>query len=259
MAAVSNIENLISIPGKGLQGTLAGVEIKGGNSTWLELQNEPTIIRMHHAGLTMFSVAMSGKFVAAFGVKDSVREDVKPIVRRLLLEGKDVYIVSGDAWPVVSAVAFELDVPQTQAKASCLPQDKLAHIKDLQAQGRKVMFVGDGTNDTLAIAQADVGIALASKDDRSKSASVVAASAADILLFSPSSLLHVFHLSRGAANRIYINFVWSFIYNLIAILGACGALAAVNVVIAPEYAGLGEMVSVLPVIVIAWSMWLLKK
>ncbi|KAI0310985.1 heavy metal translocatin [Amylostereum chailletii] len=146
----------------------------------------------------------------------------------------------------------------------------LEHVRALQGSSTnktnktnkktKVMFIGDGTNDSLALAQADVGVSLGSGTD-------IALSAADIVVLTSSSaaasvdlaraLRTLFAISRGAVRRIGLNFAWSFVYNAVAVLLAAGAFVKVR--IAPEYAGLGEMVSVVPVVAIAWSMWLLRR
>ncbi|KAH9974622.1 HAD-like domain-containing protein, partial [Lactifluus volemus] len=160
-------------------------------------------------------------------------------------QGIQVHIVSGDAPPV-------LGIPSVCAVGGCLPTVKVARVRALQATGARVMFVGDGTNDTPALAAADIGIAMGSGTD-------VARSAADVVILAPDlarALEALFRLSRGAVRRVYLNFAWSFVYNLFAVSLAAGAFLKVR--IAPEYAGLGEMVSIVPVILVAWSMWILK-
>jgi Cu2+-exporting ATPase len=109
-----------------------------------------------------------------------------------------------------------------------------------------VIFCGDGTNDAVALAQADIGVHMNSGSD-------VAQNAADVVLVRPylGGILVLLDLSKAAFHRIFFNFAWSFVYNLFAILLAAGAF--VNARIPPQYAGLGEIVSVLPVILIALS------
>jgi Cu2+-exporting ATPase len=112
------------------------------------------------------------------------------------------------------------------------------------------MFCGDGTNDAVALAGATIGVHMNGGTD-------VAQSAADVVLVRPDlgKILTVMAISRKSIHRIAFNFGWSFVYNLFAILLASGAF--VHARIPPEYAGLGELVSVLPVIAAAallrWS------
>lgn len=88
----------------------------------------------------------------------------------------------------------------------------------------------------------------------------MALSAANIVILDPTSMTRsiqtILRVSEGSVLRIHGNFLWAFVYNTVAILFAAGAF--VNARISPQYAGLGEMVSVLPVVLIAWSLWLLK-
>jgi Cu2+-exporting ATPase len=113
-----------------------------------------------------------------------------------------------------------------------------------------VVFCGDGTNDAVALAQATIGVHMNEGTD-------IAQSAADVVLMRPAlgGILIMLNASRKSVNRIKFNFAWSFLYNTFAILLAAGAF--VNARIPPEFAGLGELVSVLPVIAAAvllrWS------
>ena len=111
------------------------------------------------------------------------------------------------------------------------------------------MFVGDGTNDIVALTQADTGVSVSSGTD-------VAISAADVIMLNPTnihkSVETIFRVSESTFRRIVWNFAWSFAYNLFAFLLAAGAF--VKFTIRPEYAGLGEMVSIVPVILVAWTM-----
>jgi len=111
------------------------------------------------------------------------------------------------------------------------------------------MFIGDGTNDIVALTQADTGVSVSSGTD-------VAITAADVIMLSPTnihkSVETIFSVSERSFRRIVWNFAWSFVYNLFAVLLAAGAFVKFS--IRPEYAGLGEMVSIVPVILVAWSL-----
>ena len=109
------------------------------------------------------------------------------------------------------------------------------------------MFCGDGTNDAVALAQASIGMHINEGTD-------IAQSAADAVLMRPSlsGILVLIEISRAFHRRVVFNFTWSFVYNVFAILLAAGAFPRAR--IPPQYAGLGEIVSVLPVIAIAMEL-----
>ena len=252
ISAVSLTGQALSIPGKGLEMTVNDVLVRGGNPAWLGLQTEPHYLLMMQKALTMFAVTIDSKVVAFFGLADSPRPSAAAAVDILEQQGVQVHIVSGDARPVVGVVAKGLGIPDERAVGGCLPAEKVAYIRALQATGARVMFIGDGTNDTPALAAADISVAMSSGTD-------IARSAADVVFLAPDlarALVALFRLSRGAAFRVYLNLVWSVVYNLSAVLLAAGAFVKVR--IAPEYAALGEMISVVPVVLVAWSMWILK-
>ena len=241
-----------SIRGRGLETSVGDIQIRGGSPSWLGLQTEPLYSLMMLKAMTMFAVTIDTEMVAFFGLADSPRPSAEAAVKTLQQQGIQVYIVSGDAQPVVCALAKQLGIPQEHAVGDCLPEEKVARVRELQAADGRVMFVGDGTNDTLALATADVGVAMGSGTD-------FARSAADVVLIAPDlarALVALLRLSRGAVRRVYFNFAWAAIYNLFAVLLTAGAFVKVR--IAPEYAALGEMVSITPVMLAAWSMWFLK-
>jgi P-type E1-E2 ATPase len=187
-----------------------------------------------------------------FGLEDSLRENTLLTINKLQQIGISVHILSGDDDGVVRAVASQLNIPDSNVRSRCAPADKQTYIKNLitapdpRSSGKKanepvVMFCGDGTNDAIALAQATIGVHMNEGTD-------VAKSAADVVLMRPdlSGILIAITVSRKSIHRVAFNFGWSFVYNLFAILLAAGAF--VHVRIPPEFAGLGELVSVLPVI-----------
>lgn len=166
-----------------------------------------------------------------------------------------MHIVSGDDEAPVQDVATKLGIPTNNVRARISPADKQAYIKNLLTNDPDgptpiVIFCDDGTNDAVALAQATIGIHINEGSD-------IAQSAADIVLVRPSlsGILTVINASKVSVRRIKFNFGWSCVYNTFAVLLAAGAF--VDARIPPEFAGLGELVSALPVIVAAvllrWS------
>jgi len=112
--------------------------------------------------------------------------------------------------------------------------------------GKIALFCGEGTNDAIAVAQADVGVQIESFSD------VTRATADVVLLSNLEGVVNLLDVSKATFRRIIFNFIWSAVYNVFAILLAGGAFVKVR--IPPAYAGLGEIVSVMPVIAAALTM-----
>jgi Cd2+-exporting ATPase len=242
-----------SVTGKGVEGTFDGANVRCGNTRWLSAEILPEVQDLLAKGLTVFCVAMNGQTIAAFGLSDSLRPDSHSIVTELQKRNIAVSIVSGDDAGAVKAVAAKLGIPASHVRSRCTPSDKQEYLKNLITEEKKiVIFCGDGTNDAVALAQADIGVHMNSGSD-------VAQTAADVVLVRPylGGILVLLDLSKAAFHRIFFNFAWSFVYNLFAILLAAGAF--VNARIPPQYAGLGEIVSVLPVILIALQLRWFKR
>jgi heavy metal translocating P-type ATPase len=248
----TTISDSKSVVGRGVEGTFAGRTLAAGNCRWLNLSDHPLVQSVLSQGYTAFCFTIDGSFAAVFGLEDSLRENTLPTISKLQQIGISIHILSGDDDGVVRAVASQLNIPDSNVQSRCAPADKQAYIKDLLAApnshspGKKanrpvVMFCGDGTNDAIALAQATIGVHMNEGTD-------VAKSAADVVLMRPdlSDILTVIAVSRKSIHRVAFNFGWSFVYNLFAILLAAGAFVQVR--IPPEFAGLGELVSVLPVI-----------
>ncbi|EQB57979.1 copper-translocating P-type ATPase [Colletotrichum gloeosporioides Cg-14] len=252
-----------TLTGKGVEGNISGRNLRAGNSRWLGLSSDPAVESFLSQGYTVFCFTVDGTLAALFALEDSVRPEAFATVSKLQASNVSVHILSGDDDGAVQAVASQLNIPEANVHSRCNPADKQEYIQHLLAtpstnvskSGKKpkkpvVMFCGDGTNDAVALAQATIGVHMNAGTD-------VARSAADVVLMRPSltGILTAITVSRKAIHRIAFNFGWSFVYNLFAILLGSGAF--VNARIPPEFAGLGELASVLPVIAAAvllrWS------
>jgi heavy metal translocating P-type ATPase len=239
------LDDIKTVTGKGVEGVVNGSTIRAGNSRWLGVDSLPQVRSLLSQGFTVFCVVIDDDLHAIFGLEDSLRPDATSVVSSLVLRGIIVSIVSGDDDGAVQTIASKLGIPPSNAKSRCSSSDKQKYVQDIIGESQDVViFCGDGTNDAVALAQASIGVHVNEGTD-------VAQSAADAVLTCPAltGILVLIDLSRAAFLRIVFNFSWAFIYNLFAILLAAGAF--VNARIPPQYAGLGEVVSVLPVIAIA--------
>ncbi|OLN96724.1 P-type cation-transporting ATPase 2 [Colletotrichum chlorophyti] len=252
------------LTGKGVEASASGVILRAGNSRWLGLSADPRVDSILSKGYTALCFTMDNVLTAMFGLEDSVRPDAPETISALKSAGISVHVLSGDDDGAVQTVATQLDIPGTNVRSRCTPGDKQEYIQQLLSSPTTtrflklwttptkpvVVFCGDGTNDAVALAQATIGVHMNEGTD-------VAKGAADVVLMRPSltGILTAIAISRKAVHRIAFNFGWSFVYNLFAILLGSGAF--VNARIPPEFAGLGELASVLPVIAAAvllrWS------
>ncbi|CAG5175308.1 uncharacterized protein ALTATR162_LOCUS10702 [Alternaria atra] len=257
----STISDAKVVTGKGVEGTIHGKKLRAGNSRWLALSDDPRVRSMLSQGFTTFCFTIDNTLVAIFGLQDTLRPDAASTIDHLRRSGINVHVLSGDDDGAVKEIASQLNVSEDNVRSRYSPADKQTYIKNLLAapltapatgKSRKpvIMFVGDGTNDAVALAQATIGVHVSSGTD-------IAQSAADVVLVRPSlsGVLTIINVSRKAIHRIVFNFSWSFVYNTFAVL--LGAGAFVHARIPPEFAGLGELVSVLPVVLAAvllkWS------
>lgn len=151
--------------------------------------------------------------------------------------------MSGDGHKAVDDVANTLDIALSNTTAGRSPAQKQEYVRGLIVQGNIVLFCGDGTDDAVAVAQANVGMQIEASSD------VTRATADIVLLSNLEGVVRLPDLSKAAFRRIIFNFVWSAVYNVFAILLAGGAFAKYR--IPPAYAGLGEIVSVIPVLMAA--------
>ncbi|KAI0486779.1 E1-E2 ATPase-domain-containing protein [Xylaria cf. heliscus] len=249
------VTNIQSIPGFGIEGSMSGLVVRAGHTKWGSLGNEslPEIQRMLDDGMTILMVTRDSIPIATYGLRTRLRIDAVRTVAKLREDGINVHLVSGDQNKAVQAIAAVVGIDRANVASQQTPKEKQDYVATLMAQpGKVVMFCGDGTNDAVAVAQADIGVQLSDNIT-----SEVTRSAADIVLLSGlSGIPFLIEVSHAAFTRIAFNFIWSAIYNVFAILLAAGAFVRAR--IAPAYAGAGELVSILPIIVAALTMLLLK-
>lgn len=247
------LDNVQSIPGSGITGSWNAQSVKAGNPYWLSVASHPAVENVLAGGLTAFCVTVNADLVAVYGVRSTLRDEASSTIHALGLRGIRCHIASGDHERAVQSVASAVGISIDSIAARSTPAQKKDYVQKLQINGSVVLFCGDGTNDAVAIAQSNVGAQMGTASEVTKSVCSVT------LLGGLEGILSFLDVSKGAFRRIVFNFVWSAVYNVFAILLAAGALQAVGFRIPPAYAGLGEIVSVAPVILAALSMLLTSK
>lgn len=249
--AQASVTSVHVVPGAGIEAAFKGRIVRAGSPEWTRTSDHPVVARLQEMGGTMLVVARDAEPMAVFSMRARLRVEAAGVVAELGRRSIDVHLVSGDQRLAVDTVAAQVGISHVVSR--CTPAEKRNYVARLMKRGKTVMFVGDGTNDAVAVTQADVGVQLASV----QSASDVTRGAADVVLLNGlEGIPFLLRISAVSFRRIVFNFTWSATYNLLAILLASGALVSVR--IPPAYAGLGEIVSVLPVILAAMTM-LLKK
>lgn len=252
--SASTVTDITVLTGKGVEGSAHGLSLRAGNSGWLNLSSNPQVQSVLERGYTAFCFTINDALAAVFGLEDSLRPDALETVMKLQERGISVHLLSGDDDGAVRSIARQLGITAQNIRSRCTPIDKQAYIQNLLTPSRQpphiesptTIFIGDGTNDAIALATSTIGVHM-----NLENSSDIAKSAADVVLMRPSllSILTMINISEKAVRRIRFNFGWSFVYNLFAVL--LGAGAFVDARIPPEFAGLGELVSVLPVVIAA--------
>lgn len=218
------IDSFESITGQGVKGLIGGEPFLVGNEALLNshgiiLQNGSVkkALEFREEALTTIYFAGNGKVLAVIGIADEIRPDSVEAVKELHDMGIDIHILSGDNTEVTERVGKQTGITKVHGNMS--PADKGRYIEELKTQGYHVAVAGDGINDAEALARADVGIAMGTGTD-------IAMESAGITLMYASLLqiARAINLSKSTITTIHQNLFWAFIYNVIAIPIAAGAL-----------------------------------
>ena len=223
--AVTNFE---SLTGKGISGVVEGVKYFVGNQKLLEENQIPLSSSLKERALeyadrahTVIWFAREDSALGVLSVSDKVKSSSKEAVDSLHKQGIKVYMLTGDEELTAKAIAEEVGIEHF--KAGVLPAEKEMFVRQLQVEGETVAMVGDGINDSAALARADVGIAMGSGSD-------IAMDVAKMTIISSDlrKIAEAIQLSKATVKTIYQNLFWAFVYNLIAIPIAAGILYPVN-------------------------------
>ena len=229
-----------AIPGAGITCSVDGTEVLVGNRK-LMLDNGINVdveliqwMEEHEQlGTSAVLVALEGRVAGCVSIADTIKSSAARAVSVLQHMGVDVWMVTGDHVTTAVAIADQIGLPESRVMAGVLPQHKADKVAELQQSGDVVAMVGDGINDSPALAKADVGIAIGAGTD-------VALECADVVLIrsDPLDVATVIDLSSATLRRIRINFFFSFVYNMLGIPLAAGVLyPALMIRLPPPLAG----------------------
>lgn len=218
------VEAFEVVSGKGIKGKIGQENYMVGNQLWMQ-EEEKSIkeslkqeaIKLNKEAKTVIFVANNRAVLGIIAISDVIKEDSKQAVEMLKKEHIDVIMLTGDQEEVAKEIASQVGIDKVISQV--LPQDKEKVVRNLQEEGKNVAMVGDGINDSPALARANVGIAIAAGTD-------IAIESADIVLVK-NSLLDVataIRLSKATIQNIKMNLFWAFFYNSIGIPIAAGIL-----------------------------------
>eukprot|EP00796_Vickermania_ingenoplastis_P011901 gene11902-8185_t len=218
-----------------------GIEVSASTAPYIEAERS--------LGRTLVFGVIDEKLRAVFSLSDVPKPEARGVVAALQDLGLRTMVVTGDHQTAAEYVAASVGIPSNCVHADVLPVDKASIVRQAQADGYRVVFVGDGINDGPALVQADVGVALGAGTE-------VAIEAADAVLIRDSlvDLLNLRDLSTLTVRRVYGNFVWAIGYNLVMLPLASGALfPAIHRTLPPLLAGLAMVCSSLCVLLSSLS------
>ena len=245
---LSSVEEFKAIPGHGVEGSVNGKMYYLGNRKLMgkiavaEIAAEEQLHQLEDEGKTAMLLASEQQILGIIAVADTLKETSRTAVEQLKRMGLAVYMLTGDNKRTANALARIAGIENVLAEV--LPEDKANEVKRLQAEGKKVAMVGDGINDSPALAQANLGIAMGSGTD-------IAMETGGIVLVKNDlrDVATAIRLSRATVNKIKQNMFFALFYNVIGIPVAARVFVAWGFVLRPELAGLAMAFSSVSVVV----------
>jgi Cu+-exporting ATPase len=221
-ATLSAVRDFEAVTGRGVVGTIDGRIVRVGNDAFMDAHRidvaplRADAERLASEGKTPMYVAIDDRLTALLAVADPIRPTSRRAIERLGAMGLEIVMLTGDNERTARAIAQAAGV--SRIVAGVLPEGKVAEIARLQLEGRVVAMVGDGTNDAPALQQADLGVSMPGTD--------IAAEASDVSLMRADlvGVVHTIELSRRTMRTMKQNLFWAFVYNVIGIPIAAGAL-----------------------------------
>ena len=248
---IGKVDEFEALVGLGVKAKVANNEILVGSDKIMrmfdilisdEVSNK--IMKFQNDGNTTMLVSLNGEIIGGVGVSDTLRDETSKVVTKLKEIGYKIIMLTGDNKKTAFAIAEKIGIEKENVVAEVLPEEKIQNIISLQNEDKIIAMIGDGINDSPALAQADVGIAVGAGTD-------VALETSDIVLMKNDlrDLIFAFDLSKKTIRKIKSNFVWAFGYNIIGIPIAAGLLVpSFQIILEPMYAGLAMAFSSVSVV-----------
>lgn len=238
-----------SVTGRGVKAFADGEAYMVGNRLWME-ENQIDITpqlhekaaRWQQASKTVVWFSDGHRSLAVVAIEDEIKPTSKEAIERLHKQGIEVHMLTGDNEATAQAVAMQAGI--THVKAQVLPAQKAAYVAMLQQQGHTVAMVGDGINDSTALARADVSIAMGKGSDIAMDVAKMTIISSDL-----NKVPEALKLSKQTVRAIKQNLFWAFVYNVVGIPIAAGVLFPLNgFLLNPMLAGLAMALSSVSVV-----------
>lgn len=245
---LSSVDEVSAIKGKGIGGNVDGSAILVTSPSHARQLGIDIPSAKDEQAVTRVFVLVEKRLIGSITLSDTVRPESHGAIKTLQSMGIACWMLTGDNEATARAVSEELGMNGYFAEV--LPDEKQQKIKELQKKGSFVAMTGDGVNDSPALAQADVGIAIGSGTD-------VAASTADIVLVdsNPQDIVTLIRFGKATYRKMIQNLVWATAYNVFAIPLAAGVLHFTGFILQPE---VGAVLMTLSTVVVAINARLLK-
>lgn len=226
--SVVDVDSFVSVSGKGVNARFQNKTYYVGSLSYIEelgihmsSELKDIIHNWQQQAYSIFAFSNGESILSIIGISDNIKASSKQAIIEFKRLGIDVYMLTGDGEASAKSVAQQVGVEHY--RASVLPQDKANFVKELQLKGKRVAMVGDGINDSNALAQADVSFAMGKGSDIAMDVASVTIMSSDLL-----NIIKAIKLSRNTVSKIHQNLFWAFIYNLIGIPLAAGLLFPIN-------------------------------
>jgi P-type Cu2+ transporter len=248
--SVPTSSNFNYLPGKGLEGTIEGKDVKVVGPNYMKEYNIEVPVSKAEVGVETAVYIMIEQSVTGYiTLKDQIRPESEEAIKVLKENGIKNLLLTGDNERVAKSVSDKLGMDGYLANV--LPHEKQDKVKELQAKGEFVAMTGDGVNDAPALAQANVGIAVGSGTD-------VAAETADIILVNsnPQDISSLILFGKATYRKMIQNLIWATAYNVVALPLAAGVLYKQGIMISPA---IGAALMSLSTVIVAINAQLLRR
>lgn len=243
------VENFTALAGNGVSGCIDGCTYYVGSLKWMQEKNIPLTATQHqfannhtHQACSLVALTDGTKILALLALTDEVKSTSATAIKQLKVLGIETYMLTGDNAQTAAVVASEVGIDHYVAHT--LPADKANFVKQLQAEGKKVAMVGDGINDSAALAVADLSIAMGRGSDIAIDTAMLTLLTSDLL-----RLPQAIRLSARTVRTIRQNLFWAFFYNVVSVPIAAGVLYPIcGFMLSPMIAGAAMALSSVSVV-----------